>query len=138
MIELAEKMHKESNFRDLDFSKAKLDLLTKQFLADEDHFMAIVAEDENKCILGMLVGFITEYYFGNDAYASDLALYVDKSRRGAMASVRMFKEFEKWAIRKNAKEVRPGTSTGIEIKRTRKLYTHLGYEITGNTFRKVL
>tara|TARA_R100000700_G_scaffold19829_1_gene26586 strand:- start:15859 stop:16275 length:417 start_codon:yes stop_codon:yes gene_type:complete len=138
MIALGEKMHAESNFRDLDFDKEKLKNLGWHVVNGEDRYFACVAEDENNCILGMFVGLITEYYFGNDLMASDLLVYVDKSKRGAMASVRMFKEFEKWAKRKNAKEVRPATSTGIEIERTKKLYTHLGYEVSGNTFRKVL
>jgi len=138
MITLGEKMHEESNFKHLNLDRQKLTELGYFAIANPDIYYAIVAEDENKCIKGMFVGLITEYYFGKDLMATDLLVYVDKSKRGAMASVLMFKEFEKWATRKNAKEVRPATSTGIEIERTRKLYRHLGYEVSGNTFRKVL
>jgi len=138
MIELGIKLHKESNFKELNYDKNKLIALGEAIIANTNVYYAIVAEDENKVLLGMFVGVIIEYYFSKDRFASDLLFYVDKNKRGALASLRMLKEFELWAKRKNAKEVRPGTSTGIEIERTRKLYRHLGYEVTGNTFRKVI
>lgn len=138
MIELGGKMHKESNFKELNYDKNKLIALGEAIIANPNVYYAIVAEDENKVLLGMFVGVITEYYFSKDLLASDLLFYVDQNKRGALASLRMLKEFELWAKRKNAKEVRPATSVGIEIERTRKLYRHLGYEVTGNTFRKVI
>tara|TARA_R100000458_G_C8227843_1_gene210383 strand:- start:311 stop:766 length:456 start_codon:yes stop_codon:yes gene_type:complete len=138
MIELGAKMHQESNFKDLKFDKDKLIALGEFILVNPNMYYAVVAEDKNKCIIGMFVGIITEYYFSYDKVASDLSFYVEKDKRGALASLKMLKEFEKWAKRNGASEVRPSTSTGIEIERTRKLYRHLGYEVTGNTFRKVV
>lgn len=131
-------MHKESTFNHLSYSKEKLRDLGITIMDRPDMFFASVAEDENKVILGMFVGVITEYYFSKDTMASDLLFYVDQDKRGALACLKMFKEFESWAKRKKAKEVRPATSTGIDMERTKKLYSHLGYEPTGHTFRKVL
>lgn len=131
-------MHNESSFKDIRYDKEKLQELGEMIVARPEVFFASVAEDENKVILGMFVGVITEYYFSKDTMATDLLFYVDENKRGALACLKMFKEFELWAKRNNAKEVRPATSTGIQVQRTAKLYEHLGYEQTGHTFRKVL
>jgi len=131
-------MHNESSFKSIGYDEEKLRDLGTSIINRPDVFFASVAEDENKVILGMFVGVITEYYFSKDTMASDLLFYVDQDKRGALACLKMIKEFELWAKRNNAKEVRPATSTGIEMNRTAKLYSHLGYEPTGHTFRKVL
>ena len=91
MIELGGKMHKESNFKELNYDKNKLIALGEAIIANTNVYYAIVAEDENKVLLGMFVGVITEYYFSKDLLASDLLFYVDQNKRGALVSLRMLK-----------------------------------------------
>ena len=68
----------------------------------------------------MFIGFITEYYFGKDLYASDLTYYVDQTRRGSVAAGKLFRDFETWATKRGAKRLNPATSTGINPDRTKK------------------
>ena len=125
-------MHQESHFKDLDFDPDKI----KQLLVTciQDQFVQI-AEDNNQ-IIGVFIGFITEYYFGKDLYASDLTYYVDQTRRGSVAAVRLFRDFETWATKRGAKRISPATATGINPERTKQFYEKMGYTVTGHTYNK--
>ena len=102
------------------------------FCHDQFVYIAIY----NNQIIGVFIGFITEYYFGKDLYASDLTYYVDRTKRGSVAAVKLFREFETWAIKKGAKRINPATSTGINPERTKKFYERMGYTVTGHTYNK--
>jgi GNAT superfamily N-acetyltransferase len=125
-------MHQESHFKDLDFDPEKLKQLVAQFI--QAQFVQI-AEDNN-VIIGVFIGFITEYYFGKDLYASDLTYYVDQTKRGSVAAVKLFRDFETWARKNRAKRLNPATSTGINPDRTKKFYERMGYTVTGHTYNK--
>ena len=84
----------------------------------------------------MYVGLISSYYFGKDLVANDCLLFVDKSKRGGVAAIRLIKRFQQWAFEKGASEVRPATSTGVQTEDTKKLYEALGYDTVGYVFRK--
>jgi len=125
-------MHQESHFKDLDFDPDKLKRLLMAFLHDQ--FVQIA--EENNEIIGVFIGFITEYYFGKDLYASDLTYYVDQTRRGSVAAVRLFRDFETWATKRGAKRISPATATGINPERTKQFYEKMGYTVTGHTYNK--
>ncbi len=128
-------MHAESNYSHLDYDPAKLDLMAATWLANPEIYFADIAICENK-IFAMYVGFISEYYFGKDLVANDCLLFVDKSKRGGVAAIRLIKRFQQWAFDKGASEVRPATSTGVQTEDTKKLYEALGYDTVGYVFRK--
>lgn len=125
-------MHQESHFKTLDFDPDKLKQLLMAFCHDQFVYIAIY----NNQIIGVFIGFITEYYFGKDLYASDLTYYVDRTKRGSVAAVKLFREFEQWAMKKGAKRINPATSTGINPERTKKFYERMGYTVTGHTYNK--
>ena len=125
-------MHQESHFKTLDFDPDKLKQLLMAFCHDQFVYIAIY----NNQIIGVFIGFITEYYFGKDLYASDLTYYVDRTKRGSVAAVKLFREFEIWAIKKGAKRLNTATSTGINPERTKKFYERMGYTVTGHTYNK--
>ena len=135
MVELGRQMHAESNYSHLDYDPAKLDLMAATWLANPEIYFADIAICENK-IFAMYVGFISEYYFGKDLVANDCLLFVDKSKRGGVAAIRLIKRFQQWAFDKGASEVRPATSTGVQTEDTKKLYEALGYDTVGYVFRK--
>ncbi len=135
IIALGSQMHQESNYRDLNWDEEKIYKMAEEWFVNEDYCFADVAICENK-IFAMYVGFISEYYFGKDLVANDLLLFVDKSKRGGVAAIRLIKRFQEWAFSKGASEVRPATSTGVQTDDTKKLYEALGYDTVGFVFRK--
>lgn len=136
VICLAAEAHKESSYAHLDFDIHVVYEMARVWVINPEIYFCKLAESENNKIFAMYVGYISSYYFGKDLVALDCLLYVDQSKRGGLAAVRLIKEFEKWAFANGAKEIRPASSTGVKTEETRKLYEALGYDTIGNTFVK--
>ena len=135
MVELGKIMHEESVYRDLDFNEDKIKDLALTYLANPERCWSAVAEVNGR-IIGMYAGYITEYYFGKDLIAQDLLLFVDPTKRGGLAAVKLITAFEDWAFAKGVKEVCPASSTMVAPERTAMLYNLLGYTNVGSLFKK--
>lgn len=136
MIALGAQMHAESVYAPFDYDEEKLHALGVRYVENPDWCFAGVCEDAHGRLLGMHLGFISEYYFGRDLIATDLLLFVDPCKRGSLAAALLVKAFEEWAFAKGAREVCPGSSTMVAPERTAKLYERLGYTVVGNLFKK--
>ncbi len=138
---LGEQMHKESDFKALNFSKVKITATLLANLNNEQHCY-LVAKDDSGKLVGMFSGLTSEYFFGHDMYVCDLALFVQPDRRGAVVGAKLIQAFEDWG-RKLAetmpiKEFCLGTTTGVNAERTAKFYEHLGYKQVGTLHKKRL
>ena len=128
LIELGGLMNKESpRFRGLDWAEDKL-IQLGILIADQGGMF--VAEKDNK-VVGMILGMVTEHFFGRDLVASDLVVYVHPDHRGGTMVVRLLKKFEAWAYATGAKVIVLSVSTEIKADRTGELYKRLGYRISG-------
>mgnify|MGYP001163923650 FL=1 len=134
-VTLGAVMWAESSFISSDFSKEKLYKWADALIDDENGFVA-VAVDDNDILFGMYLGCIEQHFFGNDIYARDYLWFVEPTKRGGMAAVKLVKKFEEWAKERGATELRPGISTGIYMDKTKGLYERLGYEHVGYLFKK--
>ena len=137
VYELSEGIFNESVYaRTCVYSPEKVaHLVTQVILPNPDRWFLHLAEKDGS-IIGMYAGFLTEYYFSQDLMACDLALFVDPSKRGSIAAVRLIQAFEEWAFAQGAKEICPATSTMVAPERTASLYKLLGYDVVGNMFKK--
>lgn len=136
LVRLSSMMHAESAYSKFEFIPAKMEFNFINWISDPGSWFVCVAESSEKQIIGAYCGYITEYMFGSDILAYDMGLFVDPSKRGGMAAIRLIKAFENWAQFKNAKEVCPGTTTMVASDRTSKLYEKLGYKVVGSIFKK--
>ena len=128
LIELGRVMHQESpRFRGLDYDEEKLMQLGANLVNQGGIFLA---EKDGKP-LGMILGMVTEHFFGHDLMACDLAVYVHPDHRGGTLAVRLIKKYEAWAFSMGAKVITMGVSTEVEADRTGQLYKRLGYRMTG-------
>ncbi len=128
LMEMGKRMHQESpRFRMMDFSEDKCRQLGEALIPSGSIF---IAEKEGEAV-GMMIGFITEHYFGYDLMASDLAVYVVPEHRGGSLGVRLIKVFEQWAEDNGARVITLGISTEVEAKRTLGIYEKLGYATKG-------
>lgn len=134
---LSEGIFNESLYaRTCEYSPEKVaHLVTQVMLPNPDRWFLHLAEKDGS-IIGMYAGFLTEYYFSKDLMACDLALFVDPTKRGGLAAVKLVQAFEDWAFAHGAKEICPATSTMVAPERTALLYQFLGYEVVGNMFKK--
>ena len=94
------------------------------------NYLALIAR-QNGVILGTLVAYATEFYFGRDTYAQDLLVYVYKSARGGSAGRQMIERYVEWAREYGCKQVHLGITVGIENEMVAGLYEKLDFEQFG-------
>lgn len=134
MIELGAEMHAEGAFGELDYCRDKCRRFGQRYInSPQTHFALCAYQDDE--LVGMIMGSITPYYFGNDTIASDQLWYVKQGRRGSMLGVKLLKAFRSWARENNASEVCVGVSTAVDLDRTHKLLSRLGFTHVGGTFK---
>jgi len=134
MIELGARMHAEGNFHGLDYSREKCAKLGQQLLNNDAYFSRVC--EYNDEIIGMMICFTSEFYFGHDLIAQDMLLYIDKSRRGGVAALRMIEQYVEWATEQGCKEVQLGITTGINDKAVAKLYDRAGFSRIGQLYKR--
>ena len=130
---LGKKMHAESEFSELDWNEDKV---LKWLSANTENPQRLVycAYDDG-VLVGVFIGSISRFYFGDDQLASDLLWYVDKDYRGTRVGVRLLKEFKKWATEKNVKRIQVGISSGLSMDRTGALLEKMGFTQIGGLYK---
>ena len=134
IVTLAGAMHAEGAFKHLQFDPGKVRLLIAQIIHNSSYF-GIVCEHEDQ-IIGMMAGYASEFFFGSDLIATDMVLYVEQTRRGGINALRMIERYVAWAIRKGCVEIQLGQTTGINPDIVDKLYTHAGFTMVGQIYKR--
>jgi len=134
VIELGAEMHAEGAFGELDYCRDKCRQFCQRYINNPDTHFALCAY-QNDELVGMIMGNIMAYYFGNDTIASDHLWYVKQDSRGTILGVRLLNAFRSWARENNASEVCIGVSTAVDLDRTHKLLGRLGFSHVGGTFK---
>lgn len=138
ILGLAKRMHAESpRFSRRAFSAAKCEAALAALLAGRLTGSTLVAE-KDRTIIGMMVGIVTEHFFGTEKMATDLALYIAPEHRGGSLAPKLIKAFEKAMRATGAVEVSLGISTEIAAERTVELYRAQGYRLSGYSMLKEL
>lgn len=123
-------LHQESTFATMDFD-VEVVKATIGGLIDKKQFV-VVAEDTNGEVIGGMAGSVTQSWFGKDAVANDLSLFVHPGRRGSLVAYRLVESFVQWARMAGAKQIRPGVITGSASAES--MYERLGFKRCGATF----
>jgi GNAT superfamily N-acetyltransferase len=137
IIELGLRMHKESAYAFLPFECEKLRRLIASYLSDFESQCGLVAE-ENDVIVGMLGGYLTDYFFCNEKMACDMILYVVQEYRGSSAAARLIRAFRLWAVEHGAREMCLGISSNINTERTGRFYERMGFTHCGGVYKQRL
>jgi len=134
MGNLGYQMYKEGAFKELNWDFDKVHRLTEHYIKNPKTHFALCAYDGDK-LVGMIMGYLTPYYFGNDMLACDHLWYVDPKYRGSRTGLRLLKEFRSWSLDLGAKEVCIGVSTGTDVDRTGALLERIGFVHVGGTYK---
>lgn len=129
VVALGRLMHRESAYRDLDFSESKVRQLALVGANSSGWYLRLAYEGETP--VGLMAGQIVGYYFGDDRMASDLAWYVVPERRGTPIAVCLAKGYVDWAWSMGVREVKLSTSTNVEAEKTARLLERMGFERIG-------
>jgi len=134
MIALGRRMHAESpRFSLMNFDSDKVRALMVNAIADDRYFL-MIAENDERDLIGGFVGFMAQHWFSTDQTAHDIALFVDPDRRGSIVAARLVKSFIDWARGRGAKQINLGISTGVMVEKTAQLYRSLGLKQYGYLF----
>ena len=107
MIDLGEKMWKESTYKTISFSRERLQKLGDHLIERPEKGMGFVAIDEDK-IIGMIIVHLTKYFFSDDIFCHDLMLFVDPYKRKSIrVPVKLINLATEWAKEKGAKDNTP-------------------------------
>ena len=130
IIAMAKDMHQESpRYRILGFNANKVGHLALVLIQDSQAGGVLVAEKEAK-LVGMLGFHVGKHFFSDDAFASDVVMYLKPENRGSSIFPRLVKAFEAWADEHGVKEKMLGVSAGIDHERTVAVLERMGYART--------
>lgn len=132
MLELGRVMHAESRYSVHAWNDAKVHALIVQLIESEDG-LALVAEHDGE-IVGGFIGYVGEHYFTDVLVASDYALFVGMSHRGAMAGKRLIGAYVEWAKSRGAAMIQIGITTGVAVDASSRLVESCGFRNVGNLF----
>jgi GNAT superfamily N-acetyltransferase len=133
-VELARKFVAESAFSRFQFSPEKMAVnLSLAITHPHIAFCHVVEHDEK--LVGALLGYISEFFFGSDLIASDSGWFILPEYRGSRSAVRLLKNFQAWAKANGAKEVAMGVSTDVNPEKTGALLQKLGYKHVGGNYK---
>lgn len=136
-VELARKFVEESAFSRFRFSHDKM-AANLSMAVTHPHIAFCHVVEEDGQLVGALVGYINEFFFGPDLIASDQGWFILPEYRGSRSAVKLLKNFESWALANGAKEVAMGISTDVMPEKTAALLQKLGYNHVGGNFKKAV
>lgn len=130
MVAMGRGMHAESpRFRSAPYCEHKAAAVTRALIASEDG--AVLVAEYNGDLVGMVLGMVSEHFFSTAKYACDFVVYVRKSFRSSKAAMKLLREWEKFLDDKGVTDRQLGISTEVQAGRTKALYEHLGYRLSG-------
>lgn len=124
-LELGNKMHFESRFKEFVFDENKI----LRLLENPNIFCRIAFIDDKP--IGFFLGVIQQMWFSNQKAGYDLGLYIEPEHRGGMTAIRLIKEFEKFCKENNCLDINLGSSADIATNSAKRLFTKLGYKECG-------
>jgi GNAT superfamily N-acetyltransferase len=134
---VAREIHARSLYRDLPLDEMKLvrQLQSCGHLVPDRYFRLAV---RGQRVLGGFYGCVHRVFFCDELMAKDLGWWVREEARGSSAAMRLLMDFEDWARAKGARKVGLGQTGVTDIERTKRLFEHCGYRVTGYNVAKDL
>ena len=133
-VDLARRFVEESAFSRFDFSHEKMAANLSLAITHPNRAFCHVVEHDGK-LVGALVGYISEFFFGRDLIASDSGWFILPEYRGSRSAIKMLNMFTDWARKKGASELYMGVTTNIAAERTGKLLQTRGFDHVGGNYR---
>ena len=135
-LELARQMHAESVYAELPFDDLKAITLGQEAIDHPEVYCSLVAEHAGE-IVGMFLGFAAPHYFSHELSASDLLLYVPRTKRGGLAAAFLVKAYIKWArdLGVRDSQISVGITAGIADEKAASLYERLGFRSAGAIYK---
>jgi GNAT superfamily N-acetyltransferase len=137
LVEGASRMHALTRFRVYPFSAQRTtDSLASLIHHSHGKYAFFVAENEEKIIVGALIGVLEQQIFTEALTASIMHIDVVPEARMGGHGVRLIKAFEIWAKNRNAFEIYFGINSGADAQLLGEWVVKMGYINVGGNFVK--
>jgi GNAT superfamily N-acetyltransferase len=137
LVELGFQMHQEGAYAFLPFDREKVRRFILNALERPDSNCVLVAEEEG-LVIGMLGGYVSDYFFCDERLACDTAFFVQPGHRSGVAAAKLVRAFRDWAVTQGAREVCLAISSGTRTERVGRFYEHLGLRSVGGVYKQRL
>ncbi len=135
LIAMSARMHEESAYSFLPFDSRKVERLIVAYVEQPQIYGGFVAENAGQ-LLGMIGGYVSQYFFCDETVATDMVLFVEKPFRSSAIAFGLIRAFEQWAFERGARELCLGTSTEVCTEGTGRLYEYMGMKRVGGLYKK--
>ena len=130
MMAVARHIHATSIYADMSLDEDKLvEQLSGSGIRYPDRFFKIAVRGDE--VLGGFYGCKLRVFFSGETIVKDMGWWVAPTARGGAAAALLLAAFEDWGRQVGARRAMIGQSGVENIERTRKLFEHCGYALTG-------
>lgn len=134
ILALGERMHAESRFRHYGLNRAKAASAMEKLIANPSRAVVLLAENSTGVAVGMLSGYVIEYFFCDATAVQDRVFFVVPEARGSSAAMKLLLAFRRWAEARKVDELSINMSVGVEMERFNRMMGKLGFACCGSNF----
>ncbi len=134
LMSLGIKMHQESRFKVYPMDQAKTRASMAKLIRNPMAGCILIARNGAGEPVGMLAGYVVDYFFSNALVAQDSYFFVAAEYRGSSAALKLLIAFRRWAENRNASELCINMSVDVDQARFNRFMTHLGFRNCGSNF----
>ncbi len=134
LLEMGRRMHEEGAYSFLPFDAEKVERLLVGIIEQPEFWCGLVAEDGG-VVVGMLGGYLTDYFFCDEKLACDVILFVEAQWRGSSAAARLVRAFRDWAAGRDARELCLSVSTNVDAEAIGRFYRGMGFTQVGGVYK---
>lgn len=134
LVEMGRRMHEEGAYNFLPFDAEKVEQLMAGIIEQPESWCGLVAENGGVPV-GMLGGYLTDYFFCNEKLACDVILFVEREWRGSSAAARLVRAFRDWAAARGARELCLSVSTNVDADAIGRFYRGMGFTQVGGVYK---
>ena len=134
ILDLAEIMVAESRFRVYGLDRAKSTPVVSRMIDRAADSVILLAVRDNGTIVGMLGGYVVDFFFCHTLVAQDRFYFVKPEARGSSAAIKLLTAFRRWAEQRKALELNINMSVAVNMQRFNRMMNKLGFRCCGSNF----
>ena len=130
---MAQEMHDTSRYKDTHYSHDVVREYASRFVGTPNNYFKVYIRNDTP--VAYLLGYITNYLWGNDLLAQEELLFTDG--KSQLAGFKLLKDFEVWAKEKGCKEVNYSVTYGGDpTSQYDNVMERMGYKKQGAIYKK--
>lgn len=134
ILDLGEMMVAESRFQTYGLDRPKTAKVFVSMIKQATHSVILLAERDDGTLVGMLGGYVVDFFFCNAVVAQDRFYFVKPEARGSSAALKLLVAFRRWAEQRKVRELNINMSVAVDMQRFNKMMGKLGFRCCGSNF----